>query len=63
MQDMPTVMPVQLLFALLLLLPGLLLIGIDYWLYQSLDRRVLLLAVMLVLLLFCCSLLKAVIRL
>lgn len=63
MQEMPTVLQVQLLLMLLLLLPGLLLVGIDYWLYQSFDRRVLLLAAMLVLLLLCCSLLKAVIRL
>ncbi|HCU65905.1 MAG TPA: hypothetical protein DF774_09110 [Rheinheimera sp.] len=63
MQEMQTAMPVQLLLILLLLLPGLVLMGIDYLLYQSFDRRVLSLAVVLVLLLLCCSLLKAVIRL
>ncbi|WP_333797167.1 hypothetical protein [Rheinheimera sp.] len=63
MLEMQTMMPVQLMLTLLLLLPGLVLIGIDYLLYQSLDRRVLLLAAALVLLLLCCSLVKAVIML
>lgn len=63
MHDMPTLVPIQFLFAVLLILPGLVLIGIDYLLYQSLDRRVLLLATGLVLLLLCCVLLKAFIQL
>ena len=36
-------------------LPACLLVVIDYWLYQSLDRRVCLLAILLVLLLLCCG--------
>ncbi|MBU2180895.1 MAG: hypothetical protein KJ930_15820 [Gammaproteobacteria bacterium] len=38
-----------------MLLPAGLLVSIDYWLYQSLDRRVCLLAMLLVLLLLCCG--------
>jgi len=38
-----------------MLLPAGLLVVIDYWLYQSLDRRVCLLAILLVLLLLCCG--------
>ncbi|WP_306519424.1 hypothetical protein [Rheinheimera sp.] len=59
MQDMQTVIPMQLLLMLFMLLPGLVLLGIDYLLYQSVDRRILLLAVLMALLLFFCSLLKA----
>ena len=36
-----------------MLLPAGLLMMIDYWLYQSLDKRVCLLAILLVLLLLC----------
>lgn len=59
MQDMQIVMPMQLLLMLFMLLPGLVLLGIDYLLYQSVDRRILLLAALMALLLFCCTLLKA----
>jgi hypothetical protein len=38
-----------------ILLPAGLLMLIDYWLYQSLDKRVCLLAILLVLLLLCCG--------
>ncbi len=38
-----------------MLLPAGLLVSIDYWLYQSLDRRVCLLAMMLILLLLFCG--------
>lgn len=38
-----------------MLLPAGLLVMIDYWLYQSLDKRVCLLAILLVLLLLCCG--------
>jgi len=38
-----------------MLLPAGLLMAIDYWLYQSLDKRVCLLAILLVLLLLCCG--------
>lgn len=38
-----------------MLLPAGLLMMIDYWLYQSLDKRVCLLAILLVLLLLCCG--------
>ena len=38
-----------------MLLPAGLLMVIDYWLYQSLDKRVCLLATLLVLLLLCCG--------
>lgn len=38
-----------------MLLPAGLLMVIDYWLYQSLDKRVCLLAILLVLLLLCCG--------
>ena len=38
-----------------MLLPAGLLVMIDYWLYQSLDKRVCVLAILLVLLLLCCG--------
>lgn len=38
-----------------MLLPAGLLIVIDYWLYQSLDKRICILAILLVLLLLCCG--------
>jgi len=38
-----------------MLLPAGLLMLIDYWLYQSLDKRVCVLAILLVLLLLCCG--------
>lgn len=45
---------VQLMIVLLFLLPALVLVGIDYLIYQSLDRRILLLAAVLGLLLIAC---------
>jgi hypothetical protein len=57
MQDVQMVMPVQLML-LLMLLPGLVLIGIDYLLYHSIDKRIMLLAMVLALMLFFCTLIK-----
>lgn len=57
MQEVHMVMPIQLTL-LLMLLPGLVLIGIDYLLYQSIDKRIMLLAMVLVLVLFFCTLIK-----
>ncbi len=57
MQEIQLVMPVQLML-FLLLLPGIVLIGIDYLLYQSIDKRIMLLAMVLALVLFVCALVK-----
>jgi len=54
MTEMANLAQVQLTLLLLFLLPALVLIGIDYLIYQSLDRRILLLSVALGLLLTCC---------
>lgn len=51
MQEVQMMMPIQLTL-LLMLLPGLVLIGIDYLLYHSIDKRIMLLAMVLVLVLF-----------
>lgn len=57
MQEVQMVMPIQLML-LLMLLPGLVLIGIDYLLYHSIDKRIILLAMVLALVLFFCTLIK-----
>lgn len=58
MQEFQTIVPVQLMLLVLLLLPGLVLIGIDYLLYHSTDKRIMLLAMLLALVLFFCTLVK-----
>lgn len=57
MQEVQMMMPVQLML-LLMLLPGLVLIGIDYLLYHSIDKRIILLAMVLALVMFFCTLIK-----
>jgi hypothetical protein len=57
MQEVQMVMPIQLML-LLMLLPGLVLIGIDYLLYHSIDKRIILLAMVLALVMFFCTLIK-----
>jgi hypothetical protein len=54
MAGMTNLALVQLMLLLLFLLPALVLVGIDYLIYQSLDRRILMLAAALGLLLIGC---------
>lgn len=58
MAGMANLALIQLTLLLLFLLPALVLVGIDYLIYQSLDRRILLLAMALGLVLLCCCALE-----